>query len=77
MRVEHVCWTAEADGVIVAVRWLLSGSSARGGLLGNALPAGKPVYMMGTSHFRLDGPKIVEEWTVFDEVAVRAMAYRG
>lgn len=76
IRVEHVCWTAEADGVIVAVRWVLSGNSARGGLLGNALPVGRPVYMMGVSHFRLMGPLIVEEWTVFDEIAVLAMAYR-
>jgi predicted ester cyclase len=76
VQVEHVCWTAEADGVIVAVRWLLSGSSARGGLLGDALPSGRPVYMMGASHFRLEGARIVEEWTVFDEVAVLAMAYR-
>lgn len=76
VRVEHVCWAAEADGVIVAVRWLLRGSSARGGLLGNALPVGRPVYMMGCSHFRLAGARIVEEWTVFDEVAVLAMAYR-
>jgi predicted ester cyclase len=76
VRVENVCWSAEADGIIVAVRWLLHGTSARGGLLGNLLPVGREVYMMGCSHFRLDGPRIVEEWTVFDEVAVLAMAYR-
>ena len=32
--------------------------------------------MMGSSHLRLNGPLVVEEWTVFDEVAVLAMAYR-
>ncbi len=72
----HVCWSEENDGVIVAVRWTLSGSSARGGLLGNQWPTGRQVFMMGSSHLRLDGPLIVEEWTVFDEVAVLAMAYR-
>ena len=76
VRVQHVCWTAEADGVIVAVRWILQGNTARGGLLGDKLPVGRPVYMMGSSHFRLEGASIVEEWTVFDEVAVLAMAYR-
>ncbi len=76
-RVEHVCWADEADGVIVAVRWLLLGTTAHGGLLGDALPVGRPVYMMGISHLRLNGAKIVEEWTVFDEVAVRAMAWRA
>ncbi len=77
LTVEHVCWSDETDGVIVAVRWVLVGSSARGGILGDALPVGRPVFMMGSSHLRLDGPRIVEEWTVFDEVAVLAMAYRG
>ncbi|WP_195908670.1 ester cyclase [Novosphingobium sp. Gsoil 351] len=77
MSVNHVCWADETDGVIVAVRWVLTGTSARGGVLGNQLPVGRPVFMMGSSHLRLDGPRIVEEWTVFDEVAVMAMAYRG
>ncbi len=77
MQVEHVCWSDETDGVVVAVRWMLTGSSARGGILGDGLPVGRPVFMMGSSHLRLDGPRIVEEWTVFDEVAVMAMAWRG
>lgn len=75
MRVEHVCWSEETDGVIVAVRWTLAGTTARGGVLGDNLPVGRPVEMMGMSHLRLDGPKVVEEWTVFDEVAVLARAY--
>jgi predicted ester cyclase len=75
--VEHVCWSDETDGVIVAVRWSLVGTSGQGGILGHRLPAGRPVFMMGISHLRLDGPRIVEEWTVFDEVAVMAMAYRA
>ena len=74
--VEHVCWSDETDGVIVAVRWVLTGTSARGGLLGDQLPVGRPVFMMGSSHLRLAASLIVEEWTVFDEVAVLAQAYR-
>ena len=77
LSVEHVCWADETDGVIVAVRWVLAGTTARGGVLGDRLPTGRPVFMMGSSHLRLDGSRIVEEWTVFDEVAVAAMAYRG
>lgn len=76
LSVEHVSWADETDGIIVAVRWVLAGHSARGGVLGHALPENRPVFMMGSSHLRLDGPRIVEEWTVFDEVAVMAMAYR-
>lgn len=76
MSVEHVSWAEENDGVIVAVRWVLAGSSARGGVLGHALPEGRPIFMMGSTHLRLTGAQVVEEWTVFDEIATMAMAYR-
>ena len=76
MRVEHVCWSEETDGVIVAVRWTLAGTTRPGGLLGDT-PAGRPVSIMGMSHLRFAGPVVVEEWTMFDEVAVLAQAYRN
>ncbi len=75
MQVEHVCWSEETDGVIVAVRWRLEGSTQGGGLLGD-VPRGRPVAMIGMSHFRFDGGRIVEEWTLFDEVGVLVQAYR-
>ncbi len=76
IEIGHVCWSDESDGTIVAVRWTLTGSSARGGILGDQWPSDRQVFMMGSSHLRLTGPLVVEEWTVFDEVAVLAMAYR-
>jgi len=75
MRVEHVCWSDETDGLIVAVRWLLEGTTRPGGLLGD-VPAGRGVAVMGMTHLRFTGPVVVEEWTIFDEVAVLAQAYR-
>ena len=75
MRVEHVSWSDEADGVIVAVRWVLEGHSAPGGVLGEC-PVGKPIFMMGMSHLRLAGGKVVEEWMLFDELGVLAQTYR-
>jgi predicted ester cyclase len=75
MRVENVCWSEEADGLIVAVRWVLEGGSAPGGVLGEC-PQGKPVFMMGMSHLRLLGGKVVEEWMLFDEIGVLAQTYR-
>ncbi|WP_174291322.1 ester cyclase [Sphingomonas bacterium] len=75
MRVENVCWSEETDGVIVAVRWTLEGTTQPGGVLGEC-PAGKPVFMMGISHLRLLGGRIVEEWMLFDELGVLAQAYR-
>lgn len=74
--VEHVCWSDEADGVIVAVRWRLDGTSAPYGAMGE-MPAGRPVAMIGMSHLRFgNAGTIVEEWTVFDDVAVLTQAYR-
>ena len=75
LRVEHVSWSDETDGVIVAVRWVLEGRTQPGGVLGTC-PPGKTVFMMGISHLRLSGGLIVEEWMVFDEVGVLVQAYR-
>jgi predicted ester cyclase len=76
--VDHVCWSEEADGVILAVRWMLEGTTRPGGLLG-AVPAGKPIAILGSSHFRFDAATnlVIEEWTVFDEVAALIAAYRA
>jgi predicted ester cyclase len=76
MRVEHVCHSEEADGVIVAVRWVYEGTTQPGGVLGEC-PSGKPVFMMGVSHLRFAGGQIVEEWMIFDELGVLAQAYRN
>lgn len=76
LRIEHVCHAEEVDGVIVATRWLLEGTTRPGGLLGD-VPAGRAVSMMGMTHMRFTGAKIAEEWTLFDEVGVLAQAYRG
>lgn len=75
LRVEHVCHSEETDGVIVAVRWVLEGTTAPGGVLGEC-PAGKPVFMMGISHLRFEGARVAEEWMVFDELGVLTQAYR-
>ena len=76
MRVEHVCHSEENDGVILAVRWVFEGTTAPGGVLGEC-PGGRQVFMMGISHMRFAGNRIVEEWMIFDELGVLAQAYRA
>lgn len=76
LRIEHVAHAEEDDGLIVAVRWRLDGTSSPFGAIGE-MPAGRPVALIGMSHFRMGGRHIVEEWTVFDEVAVIVQAYRS
>ena len=74
-RVEHICWSEETDGVILAVRWLTEGTTCGGGMLGD-VPVGKPIALRGSSHFRFDDGYVVEEWTVFDELDALTQAYR-
>lgn len=74
MEVEHVCWSEETDGVMLAVRWRLTGATRRGGLLGTALPEDRLVSVPGVSHHRFADGRIAEEWAVFDEVAAVAAA---
>lgn len=76
IRVEHVCWSEETDGVIVAARWTLEGWTRPGGLLGE-VPGGRPAAIMGSSHFRFRDGLIVEEWTVFDEIGTLVQIYRA
>jgi hypothetical protein len=74
-RVEHVCWSEETDGVILAVRWIIEGTTSAGGMLGD-VPVGKPIAIRGSSHLRFGGGYVVEEWTVFDELDALTQAYR-
>ena len=76
IRVEHVCWSEETDGVILAARWVLEGVTRAGGMLGE-VPSGNPIAMRGSSHFRFGGGYVVEEWTVFDELDALTQAYRN
>lgn len=76
IRVGHVSWSEETDGVIVAARWTLEGWTRPGGLLGD-VPVGKPAAIMGATHFRFRDRLIVEEWTVFDEIGTLVQIYRA
>ncbi|HLL09692.1 MAG TPA: ester cyclase [Rubrivivax sp.] len=76
MQVDKVTWSDETDGVIVAVRWRLEGSSQGGALLGDC-PVNKPVLLNGMSHLRLNGAQVVEHWMIFDEIGALVHLYRA
>lgn len=77
MTIGNICWSDEVDGIIGAVRWELAGTSRAGGWFG-AMPSGVPFAIPGMTHCRFDAAgRIVEEWTVFDEVGVLAQVYRA
>lgn len=68
-RPEHVAARPLPGGdVAAAVRWSLAGRHAAPGVWGP--PTGREILVMAASHYRLRGGRIVEDITVFDELAV-------
>jgi predicted ester cyclase len=66
---DHFTAADETDGLIVAVRWSLRGHHRGEGMFGR--PTGRPMHMLGMTHFRLDEEeRVAEAWMLFDEVAV-------
>ena len=67
----HVCSVEQSNegGSKLAVRWTLEGHHAGWGVLG--APTGKPLLVMGMSQFHLKNGRIAEEYTLWDELALR------
>jgi predicted ester cyclase len=59
----------------VAVRWTLAGTHSGSGIWGDA--TGAPLLILGESHYRLVNGKVMEEWLVFDELAVLTQIERA
>jgi hypothetical protein len=74
--VDHVCAVDGPDGTTdVALRWTLAGRHAGPGLYGP--PTDREILILGCTHWRIQDRRIVEDWTVFDELAVLAQVYGG
>ena len=58
----------EQEGYRVAVRWTLVGTHEGYSLYG--APTGKSIRLMGVTHQHLKNRQFVQEWTVFDELAL-------
>jgi hypothetical protein len=68
-RCEHVAARPLPHGdVAVAVRWSLAGLHNGTGAWGQ--PSGRELWFLAVSHFRIRAGMVVEDLTVFDEVAV-------
>ena len=64
MTVEH----RVAEGNLIATRWSLTGT--HDGPLEDIEATGKKINISGQLVMRFEGPKIAEEWEVFDEMAM-------
>ncbi len=69
MEIDHFAVVGdEKKGYRVAVRWTFLGTHEGNGVYGK--PTGKRVQIMGVSHHHIKDGKFVQEWTLFDEVAL-------
>jgi steroid delta-isomerase-like uncharacterized protein len=71
LSIDHVCSQPfDEDGRRMAVRWSVAG--AHTGDFENAPASGKPVYIVGSTHWQIVQGRIATEKTVFDELSVVA-----
>ena len=69
LRIEHVAARPlPAGDIAAAVRWSLAGVHRGAGLWGPATE--REILVMAVSHYRLRGGRVVEDVTVFDELAI-------
>ncbi len=74
MNIDHFAVLGnDHDGYRVAIRWMFVGTHEGYGLYG--APTGKRVRIMGITHQHVKDGRFVQEWTVFDELALLAQLY--
>ena len=73
--VDYTCKNSMLEGDYVAARWVIAGTHSGGTLWGE--PTGAPLLILAESQFKLEGGKVIEEWLVFDEIAVLTQIERA
>lgn len=69
--VDHICSQPYShSGELVAIRWSVAGEHKA--TFSGCEASGKPIYILGVTHWQIIDKKVVAEWTVFDELAVMA-----
>jgi predicted ester cyclase len=71
---DHFCAVGNEDrGYRTAMRWTFSGNHTGYGIYG--APSGRPVRIMGITQAIVQAGKIIEEWTIFDELNILCQLY--
>ena len=73
--VDYSCSNAMLEGDYVAARWVIAGHHSGSALWGE--PSGAALVILGESQYRLVNGKVMEEWLVFDELAVLTQVERA
>lgn len=71
-QVQHVCSQPCVEGgTKVAVRWIMEGHHLGYGILESlGAPSGKRVQVMGITHLHYKDGRIVDDWTLYDELSL-------
>jgi predicted ester cyclase len=73
LSIDHVCsQTFDDKGRNIAVRW--SVAAYHEGSFAGLEPGGRPVFVVGVTHWKVLDGRIIAEWTVFDELSMLAQA---
>ena len=72
---DHVGSVIEGPYTDIALRWSYTARHSADGRYGAA--SGPDIYILAVTHLRTIGGQIVEEWTVFDELALRRQIAGG
>ena len=75
MTLDHVGAVVEGPYTDIALRWSMTARHAHDGLYGAA--TGRDIYILAVTHLRTIAGQIAEEWTIFDELALRRQMAGG
>lgn len=75
MTLDHVGAVIEGPYTHIALRWSMTARHAHDGLDGAA--TSREIYILAATHLRTIDGQIVEEWTIFDELALRRQMAGG
>ena len=75
LTLDHVASVIEGPYTDIALRWSMTARHAHAGRYGAA--TGREIYILAVTHLRTSGGQIAEEWTIFDELALRRQIAGG
>ncbi len=73
---QHICSVpSEEGGEKIAVRWIMEGHHLGHAMMGP--PTGHRIFLLGMSHYHVIDGRVVEQWDVYDEMAMLAQIKLG
>jgi predicted ester cyclase len=68
LHIDHIAHVTDDGGLKIAVRWSMTGIDSAETLYGP--PSQKPIWILAVTHWNILDGRILEEFTVFDDIAI-------